>query len=255
MVGLTPRRQAAGRSAERAHAPIASQPTPYALPSWSQKTWLALARLRRETRPGELLLALRRRWHEGTADTTLLPSLRGWVSALLPGQSHNTHCPFGHSCLIPTFILFVPTAPRSRDPSARNKRSDNVALCAIPPLHWHADCDSAPSRSCGQSSRQLAGIPHANAAAPRVFLNLAGSGDGKLTSELVCSRCSIDRVFPNPFFLSSVSCLSPSLRHRKTSPPFVAPSKAHFHREGWRLRFLVKGERRQTRVSSVKKRL
>jgi hypothetical protein len=43
----------------------------------------ALARRRRETRPGEMLLALRRRWHEGPADTTLLTSLRGWVSALL----------------------------------------------------------------------------------------------------------------------------------------------------------------------------
>src|ERR1035441_5125071 len=88
-IGLIPRRQAAGRSAERAHVAIASQPTPYALPSWSQKTWLALARLRRETRPGERLLALRRRWHEGTADTTLLTSLRGWVSALLSRQPHK----------------------------------------------------------------------------------------------------------------------------------------------------------------------
>ena len=43
----------------------------------------ALAQRSRETRPGEMLLALRRRWHEGTADTTLLTSLRGWVSALL----------------------------------------------------------------------------------------------------------------------------------------------------------------------------
>ena len=148
----------------------------------------------------------------------MLTSFRACGLTLLPGR-HTTHIVRLVGQKPPTFILIVPTTPRQRDPSARNKRSDNVALCAITPLHCHADCYSAPSRSCGQSARQLAGIPHANAAAPRVFLNLAGSGDGKLTSELVCSRCSIDRVFPNPFFLSSVSCLSPSLRHRKTSPP------------------------------------
>src|ERR1035441_8938971 len=119
-IGLIPRRQAAGRSAERAHVAIASQPTPYALPSWSQKTWLALARLRRETRPGERLLALRRRWHEGTADTTLLTSFRACGLALLPGHSHNTHCPFGRSCFASTLILFSPPIPRHRDPSAGN---------------------------------------------------------------------------------------------------------------------------------------
>ena len=120
--------------------------------------------------PAKLLLALRRRWHEGTADTTLLTSLRGWVSALLPGR-HTTHIVRLVGQKPPTFILIVPTTPRSRDPSARNKRSDNVALCAIPPLHCHGDCESAPSRSCGQSPRQLAGIPHANAAAPRVLMS------------------------------------------------------------------------------------
>ena len=52
-ISLTPRRQAPGSAAERAHAPIASQPAPYALPSRSQKTWLALARLRRETSPAD----------------------------------------------------------------------------------------------------------------------------------------------------------------------------------------------------------
>ena len=39
--------------------------------------------------PARMLLALRRRWHEGTADTTLLTSLRGWVSALLSRQPHK----------------------------------------------------------------------------------------------------------------------------------------------------------------------
>ena len=47
-ISLTPRRQAPGSAAERAHAPIASQPAPYTLPSWSQKNLAALARLRRE---------------------------------------------------------------------------------------------------------------------------------------------------------------------------------------------------------------
>src|ERR1035441_4987478 len=103
-IGLIPRRQAAGRSAERAHVAIASQPTPYALPSWSQKTWLALARLRRETRPGERLLALRRRWHEGTADTTLLtPSIRCEAGCRLcfPGsRTRDVICNAAH-CRIP----------------------------------------------------------------------------------------------------------------------------------------------------------
>ena len=132
----------------------------------------------RKRDPARMLLALRRRWHEGPADTTLLTSLRGWVSALLPGR-HTTHIVRLVGQKPPTFILFVPTTPRQRDPSARNKRSDNVALCAIPPLHCHADCcrrkrhprRHAPALVAWHSSRQLAGIPHANAAAPRVFLS------------------------------------------------------------------------------------
>jgi len=79
----------------------------------------ALARRRREARPGEMLLALRRRWHEGTADATLLTSLRGWASALLPGQ-HTTHIVRLVGQKPPTLILFAPTSPRERDPSARN---------------------------------------------------------------------------------------------------------------------------------------
>src|ERR1039458_1469627 len=68
-------------------------------------------------RPGGVLLALRRRWHEGTADATLLTPLRGWASALLPGR-HTTH--IVRLVVPPTLILFVPTTPRERDPSARN---------------------------------------------------------------------------------------------------------------------------------------
>jgi hypothetical protein len=101
VVGLTPRRQAAGRSAERAHAPIASQPTPYALPSWSQRIGFALARQSRERDPANWLLALRRRWHEG----------------VLPGP-HTTH--IVRLVVPPTLILFGPTTPRARDPSGRN---------------------------------------------------------------------------------------------------------------------------------------
>src|ERR1035438_8569623 len=42
------------------------------------------------SRPGEWLLALRRRWHEGPADATLLTSLRGWASALLTRTEHKS---------------------------------------------------------------------------------------------------------------------------------------------------------------------
>ena len=141
-IGLTPRRQAAGRSAERAHVAIASQPTPYALPSWSQKFWLPAG----ATRPPEFLQPqrktkspARRGWHEGTADATLLTSLRGWASALLPGQSHNTHCPFGRAKTSHLNSFRADNSPRA-GPFCAELRSDNVALCAIPPLHCHADC-------------------------------------------------------------------------------------------------------------------
>ena len=125
--------------------------------------------------PARMLLALRRRWHEGTADTTLLTSLRGWVSALLPGHSHNTHCPFGRAKTSHLNSFRADNSPRA-GPFGAELRSDNVALCAIPPLHCHADCfpdspSGTPPPVAWQSSRQLAGIPHANAAAPRVFLS------------------------------------------------------------------------------------
>jgi hypothetical protein len=138
-------------------------------------TQSSLARRRRETRPGKSLLALRRRWHEGTADTTLLTSLRGWMSALLPGHSHNTHCPFGRAKTSHLNSFRADNSPRA-GPFGAELRSDNVALCAVPPLHCHADCfpdspSGTPPPVAWQSSRQLAGIPHANAAAPRAFLS------------------------------------------------------------------------------------
>lgn len=64
-VSLRLRRQAAGGAAERAHAPIASQPSPSGLPSKTQIRGLALSRLRPGNdsgRPGQ------RHW------------LRGWLA-------------------------------------------------------------------------------------------------------------------------------------------------------------------------------
>ncbi len=69
--------------------------------------------------------------------------------------------------------------------------SDNVPLCAIPLLHCHADCYSAPSRSCGQSVRQFAGILHANAAATPV-MRTAGSACPKPPPILIA------RLLPSP---------------------------------------------------------
>ena len=68
-------------------------------------------------RPGEWLIALRRRWHEGTARLTVLTSFRACGLALLPGP-HTTH--IVRLVVPPTLILFAPTTPRARDPSARN---------------------------------------------------------------------------------------------------------------------------------------
>jgi hypothetical protein len=66
----------------------------------------------------------------------------------------------------------------------------------------------APALVAWQSSRQLAGIPHANAAAPRVFLSLAGSGIGKLTSELIGSLRSKNNY--SWFFVRAASFSGPA---------------------------------------------
>jgi hypothetical protein len=121
-------------------------------------------------------------------------------------------------------------SPRA-GPFGAELRSDNVALCAIPPLHCHADCcrrkrhprRHAPALVAWQSSRQLAGIPHANAAAPRVFLSLAGSGIGKLTSELIGSLRSKNNY--SWFFVSAASFSSPAFSAIPLSPS-VALSRA-----------------------------
>ena len=73
-------------------------------------------------------------------------------AGMLPGQSHNTHCPFGRSSHL--YSLRADNSP-CRDPSARNKRSDNVALCAIPRLHCHDDCTAVPS---GRATARVAAI-------------------------------------------------------------------------------------------------
>ena len=107
-IGLTPRRQAAGRSAERAHVAIASPTTPYALPSWSQRIGFALARQSRERDPANWLIALRRRWHEG----------------VLPGP-HTTH--IVRLVVPPTLILFAPTTPRA----GTLRRGIKVRQCGV----------------------------------------------------------------------------------------------------------------------------
>ena len=58
--------------------------------------------------PARMLLALRRRWHEGTADATLLTSLRGWASALLSRTEHKSS--------------YIQSRPICRIPLARDPR-------------------------------------------------------------------------------------------------------------------------------------
>jgi len=89
-------------------------------------------------------------WHEGPADTTLLLRPRLGVR-FASGVSHNTYCAFVP--LVPRstpLFFFVQTLPVCGFPSARNKGSHNMALCAAPLLLCHADCfpDSHPARDC-----------------------------------------------------------------------------------------------------------
>ncbi len=102
--------------------------------------------------------ALRRRWHGGTADATLLTSLRGWASALLSRMEHNTHCPFGRA-KTSHINSFRADTPRSRDPSARN-------LCQT---MWHC----VPS---GCFTVTLTADPHLRARAGSHRASLQASG-------------------------------------------------------------------------------
>jgi hypothetical protein len=132
------------------HAPIASQPAHYALPSKSQIRWLRAV----ATVPGK------------SPQTRHMLNIGGAAALACrsaSGTSHNTYCVFGRSSHINSFRAdYTPPA----GPFGTEFMSHNMALCAIPLLHCHADCYSAPSRSCGQSPRQFAGILHANSAAP-----------------------------------------------------------------------------------------
>ena len=74
--------------------------------------------------------AERRHWHEGTAAryaSRSRYSLRGWACGFASGTAHNPHCPFGHSCLVPTLILFAPTLPAS----GTLRRGIKVRQCAV----------------------------------------------------------------------------------------------------------------------------
>src|ERR1039458_2920997 len=135
-IGLIPRRQAAGRSAERAHVAIASQPTPYALPSWSQKTWLALARLRRETSPADPANDCWLCGGVGMRDQpTLRFSLRCEAGCRLcyPGsRTRDVICNAAH-CRIPlarepSANGFPPSPRATTRPTARFLK-DNIVLC------------------------------------------------------------------------------------------------------------------------------
>jgi hypothetical protein len=70
---------------------------------------------------------------------------------------------------------------------------------------------------------------------------------------LVKCFCVGSFVFKSGFFCSRISFCRPHGVAERISPPFVAPSKAHFHREGWRLRFFVKGDRPNTHSRAEKK--
>ena|ERR1039458_7372821 len=167
-IGLIPRRQAAGRSAERAHVAIASQPTPYALPSWSQKTWLALARLRRETSPADPANDCWLCGGVGMRDQpTLRFSLRCEAGCRLCFRDGTQHTLSVWS-FVPHFHLNsfrADNSPRA-GPFGTELRSDNVALCAIPLPHCHADCcpDSPsgtrpPPRGSQRASLQASIMP------------------------------------------------------------------------------------------------
>ena len=141
-IGLRLRRQTAGGAAERAHAPIASQPSPSALPSKTQMSRLALSRLRRETNQQTRPKASAARLVVTNDRRGLRCSfLRACGLALLPGATHNTYCAFVP--LVPRSTTLFRTAPTllTREPLRRwNKDTHNMALCDAPLLHCHADC-------------------------------------------------------------------------------------------------------------------
>jgi hypothetical protein len=121
--------------------------------------------------------ATRRNWHEGTAAryaSRSRYSLRGWACGFASGTAHNPHCPCGHSCLVPTLILFAPTLPASGT-LRRGIKGQTMCRCVqsrcftvtlIAARRKHTPRRHAPALVAWQSSRQFAGILHANSAAP-----------------------------------------------------------------------------------------
>ena len=137
---------------------------------WRAEAWLQVTGSLRQTRQSE-------RWLCGGVGVREQPTLRfslrceAGCRLCFPGQNTRAvifkAAPF---CRVPLARDPRQTGPRRlpRDPPRRRPGSlrYNCVLCPIRLLHCHADCYSAPSRSCGQSVRQFAGILHANAAAP-----------------------------------------------------------------------------------------
>ena len=164
---LIPRRKATCGTGQRTPSPLRVPVLALRVAARSQRTWLALSRLRHRQvtlspgRPGTSQWATRRCWHERPADTTLLAALRGWVSALLPVNSDNTHCAFVPSCLSHYFILIAPTL-LTREPLQRgiklrtmwrclHRRCFTVTLTADPHL---ASVRAVRAPACRHPSRQ-----------------------------------------------------------------------------------------------------
>ena len=102
-----------------------------------------------------LVIALARRCHATSPDApTKYRELRGSVVMQeCFRDNHTTH--IVRLVVPPTLILFGPTSPRAAGPFVPELRSDNVALCAIPRLHCHADCTAVPS---GRATARVAAI-------------------------------------------------------------------------------------------------
>ena len=114
------------------------------------------------SRPGEMLLALRRRWHEGPADATLLTSLRGWASALLSRTEHkSSYIQSRPICRIPLARDPRQMGPRRLPARHRDRRPGslryNCVLCSIRLLHCPAVCKNphlAPVRAASGTVRR-----------------------------------------------------------------------------------------------------
>ena len=141
-ISLRLRRQAACGAAERAHAPIASPPSPSALSPKTQIRWLALARLR-PVAGDAVTQQTRQRWQ-----VRLAPSAARLVGTneCSPGR-HTTHivrsfprqAGVAHTS-VTTLFQIAPTLLTCEPLRRGNKATHNMALCAPRLLHCHADC-------------------------------------------------------------------------------------------------------------------